>query len=316
MKILLNFIVSIIIFIYGINLFSQSLENIMNKNISKLLKKYTKTPFKGLIFGTIITALVQSSTLITITTVSLVNSNLLSFHSSLGIMMGANLGTCLTSFITSLLNIKVTSKFLFFFNPYTYIPLLLFLSLFFYFKKRIIKSKVCLGFSLFMLGLKLMQLALLPCQEYAWFKALLTSFSNPLIGLLAGIILTTLIQSSSATVAILQTISINNSINYLIAIPLIMGENIGTCLTTLVASIKTNKNAKKVAISHLLYNVFGTILFLSLFYLAYLAKLNFLNYEVNSLKIALIHTLFNFLSILAFYPFLTSFEKLINKLLK
>ena len=316
MKIFISFIISIIIFIYGIGLFSNALSKMYQKNIKNILEKYTKTPMKGIIFGTIITAIIQSSTIVTITTVGLVNSSIITFHNSLGIMMGANLGTCITSWFISILNVSNNSKVLLFLNPNTYIPILLLFGLFFYFKKRRVKSNILLGFSLFMLGLKMMQLSLDPIQEFAWFKNLLNSFNNPLIGVLSGILVTTLIQSSSATVAILQTLSSTNSLTYLIATPIIMGENIGTCITTLIASIKTSKNAKKVAVSHLLYNLIGTIIFLIIFYLAYLLKLNFIYQEVNSFKIALIHTTFNFLSIIIFYPFLNHLEKLINKIVK
>jgi len=315
MNILFNFIISIVVFIYGIQLFSSSLESLYQKNIKNILEKYTKTPFKGIIFGTIFTAIIQSSSLTTITTVSLVNSNLITFHSSLGIMMGANLGTCVTSWVISFLNLG-SSNILFFLNPNNYIPLLLIIGLIFYFKKRIVKGKILIGFAMFMLGLKMMQLSLLPVQEYAWFKDLLISFNNPLIGVLTGIVLTCIIQSSSATVAILQTISEGSKLNYLITIPIIMGENIGTCLTTLIASIKTSKNAKRVAVSHLLYNVIGTIIFLIIFYIIYIFKLDIIYEEVNSLKIALIHTIFNFLSIIIFYPFLNFFEKLIKRIVK
>lgn len=316
MKIFISFIISIIIFIYGIGLFSNALSKMYQKNIKNILEKYTKTPIKGIIFGTIITAIIQSSTIVTITTVGLVNSSIITFHNSLGIMMGANLGTCITSWFISILNISNNNKVLLFLNPNTYIPILLLFGLFFYFKKRRVKSNILLGFSLFMLGLRMMQLSLDPIQEFAWFKNLLNSFNNPLIGVVSGIIVTTLIQSSSATVAILQTLSSTNSLTYLIATPIIMGENIGTCITTLIASIKTSKNAKKVAVSHLLYNLIGTIIFLIIFYLAYLLKLNFIYKEVNSFKIALIHTAFNFLSIIIFYPFLNYLEKLINRLVK
>lgn len=315
MSILFKLIISIVIFIYGIQLFSSSLECLYKKNIKTILEKYTKTSLKGIIFGTIFTAIIQSSSLTTITTVSLVNSNLITFHSSLGIMMGANLGTCVTSWIISFLNLE-GSNILFFLNPNNYIPLLLFLGLIFYFKKRVIKGKILIGFAMFMLGLKMMQLSLLPVQEYAWFKNILVTFNNPLIGVLIGIVLTCIIQSSSATVAILQTISEGSQLNYLMVTPIIMGENIGTCLTTLIASINTNRNAKMVAVSHLLYNIIGTIIFLIIFYIIYIFKLNIIYEEVNSLKIALIHTIFNFLSILIFYPFLNFFEKLIKRIVK
>ena len=315
MKILFKFIISIMIFIYGIKLFSNSLEIIMSNNIKNTLEKYTKTPLKGIIFGTILTSIIQSSTLTTTITVGLVNSNLITFHNSLGIMMGANLGTCVTSWIISLLKLG-NNNYLILLNPNTYIPLLLTIGLIFYFKKRKIKGKILIGFGLFMLGLLMIQDSLMPLKNYAWFKSLLVSFNNPLLGVLSGIIITTLIQSSSATVAILQTLSESNSLNYLIATPIIMGENIGTCITTLIASIPTNKNARKVAISHLLYNIIGTIIFLIIFYIAYLFKLKFIYQEVNSFKIAMIHTLFNFLSILIFYPFLNNLENLINKITK
>ena len=316
MKIFISFLFSIIVFIYGIQLFSNSLSNMYQKNIKKVLEKYTKTPLKGIIFGTITTSIIQSSTLVTITTVGLVNSGIMTFHNSLGIMMGANLGTCITSWIISLLNLGNNNTFLMFLNPNTYIPLMLIIGIIFYFKKRKTRSKIIIGFSLFMLGLNMMQRSLLPLQNFIWFKNLLNSFNNPLIGVISGILITTLIQSSSATVAILQTLSETNSLNYFMATPIIMGENIGTCITTLIASIKTSKNARKVAVSHLLYNIIGTIIFLIIFYFIYILKLNFIYNKVNSFSIALIHTTFNFLSIIIFYPFLNYLEKLINKLVK
>lgn len=315
MTILFNFLISITLFIYGINLFSKGLENLCQKNIKFILEKYTKTPFKGIFLGTILTALIQSSAITTITTVGLVNSGIITFHNSLGIIMGANLGTCITSWLVSFLNISKNSKLFLFLNPNTYIPLLLILGIIL-FSKHKNKSYICLGFALFMLGLLMMQNSLEPIKDFFWFKNLLLSFDNPLFGVFIGIILTTIMQSSSATIAILQTVSDTNHLTYFMATPIIMGENIGSCLTTIVASLNTSKNAKKVAISHLLYNIIGTIIFLIIFYFLNLFKLNFLNYEVNSFKIAIIHTLFNFFSILIFYPFLNKLEKFINFLVK
>ena len=314
MKILFSFILSVTIFIYGIQLFTSSLENTYKLSIKSILEKYTKTSVKGIVLGTILSALCGSSSIIMVTTIGLVNSSILSFHSSLGIMMGANLGTCITSWITSIFNIKTTTSY--FLNPSTYIPFILLLGLLFYLKNRIRKSNFFIGFGLFLLGLSMLQTSLLPIMKYAWFKKIILSFNNPIIGLLTGIIVTCLIQSSSATVAILQTISLNGTLNYLMTIPIIMGENIGSCLTSLVSSFNTKKNAKKVALSHLLYNVIGTIIFFLIFYIIYLLKLNFIEKEVNTYSIALIHTLFNFFSIIIFYPFLNLFEKLINLIIK
>ncbi len=316
MTILFNFLISILLFIYGINLFSSSLENIYQDKIKDILQKYTKTPLKGIIFGTIITSLIGSSTIVTIGTVSLVNSSLISFHNSLGIMMGANLGTCITSWLVGLLNVSNTSNILKLFNLNTYIPILLLIGLIYSFKKRPVRGNILIGFAIFMLGLMMLSKSLNPISKYAWFKTMLLLFDNPLLGVLIGIITTSILQSSSATIAILQTISESNYLTYQNAIPIIMGENIGTCLTTLVASIGTSKNAKKVAVSHLLYNIIGTVIFMILFYLAKLFSLSFLDIKVNSFHIALIHTMFNFLSILIFYPFLKKLENLINHLVK
>ncbi len=316
MTILFNFLISILLFIYGINLFSSSLENIYQDKIKDILQKYTKTPLKGIIFGTIITSLIGSSTIVTIGSVSLVNSNLISFHNSLGIMMGANLGTCITSWLVGFFNISNSSNILKLFNLNTYIPLLLLIGLIYSFKKRPVKSNILIGFAIFMLGLMMLSKSLNPISKYAWFKKMLLLFDNPILGILVGIITTSILQSSSATIAILQTISESNYLTYQNAIPIIMGENIGTCLTTLVASITTSKNAKKVAVSHLLYNIIGTIIFMILFYLAKFFSLKLLNIRVNSFHIALIHTMFNFLSIFIFYPFLKKLENLINHLVK
>ena len=314
MKILLNFILSICMFIYGLQLFSNSLGNI-NIRIKNILEHYTKNAKSGIILGTITTAIVQSSSIITSITVSLVNKNVITFHSSIGIMMGANFGTFITSWITSILSIETntTSTFL---NFNTYTPLLLLIGLLFYFKKRTRISNTIIGYAFFILGLSMMQKSLTPIMEYKFFKDIIYSLNNPILGLTIGIITTCLVQSSSATVAILQTISNKKKLNYYMSIPIILGENIGSCITTIIASIGTVKNAKKVAISHLLYNIIGTIIFIIIFYLSKLLSLKYLYIQVNSNSIALIHTLFNFLSIIIFYPFLNSFENLINKLVK
>ena len=312
--ILLNFLFSICLFIYGLQLFSNSLGNIQEK-VKKILENYTSSSKRGIILGTIVTSIIQSSSIITAITVGLVNSNVISFHSSIGVMMGANLGTCITSWITSLLSVQSKSSSLIF-NINTYTPILLLIGLYFYFKNRKRLSNLFVGYSLFLFGLNLMQTTLNPIMEYKFFKDLIYSFNNPIIGIIIGIISTCLVQSSSATIAILQTISNKQKLTYYMTIPIILGENIGSCVTTLISSIGTNKNAKKVALSHLFYNIIGSFIFIIIFYLMYYLKTKILYYQVNSYSIALIHTIFNFLSIIIFYPFLNIFEKFINNLLK
>ncbi len=300
-------------FIYGMQLFSNSLGNIQTR-IKNILENYTNSPKRGIILGTIVTALVGSSSIITVITVGLVNSNVITFHSSIGIMMGANLGTCVTSWITSFLSLNESSSPIFNLNTYT--PILLLIGLVFYFKKKRRLSNLFIGYSLFMLGLSMIGSTLSPIMEYKAFKDLITSLNSPILGLLVGMITTCLVQSSSATVAILQSISNKGKLNYYMTIPIILGENIGSCITTMISSIGTSKNAKKVSYSHLFYNIIGTIIFLILFYISKYFKLIYLQKQVNSNSIALIHTLFNFLSIIIFYPFLAYFEKFINKLVK
>jgi len=311
MKLLLNLILSISMFLYGIQLFSSSFGNIQDR-IKDIFKNYTNSPKKGIILGTIITCLIQSSSIITVITVSLVNSNVISFYSSIGIIMGANLGTCITSWITSFFSFETTS----FINPSTYTPLFLLIGTILYFKKKNRLSNFFIGFAFFMLGINMIQKSLNPIMEYKLFKDIILSLNNPLLGLIIGIILTFIVQSSSATIAILQTISNKSRLTYYMSIPIILGENIGSCITTLIASINTNKNAKRVAYAHLFYNIIGTIIFLVLFYLSKFLKLTYLNSSVNSNSIALIHTIFNFVSIIIFYPFLNLFYRFINKIVK
>ncbi len=313
MKLLLNFILSISMFLYGIELFSNSLGNIETR-IKTILENYTNSPKRGIFLGTILTSIVQSSSIVMIITIGLVNSNVISFHSSLGIMMGSNLGTCITSWITSFMSKETISNSLL--NMNTYIPILFFLGLLLYFKERKRLSSLFIGYALFLFGLYQMQTTLHPIMEYSWFKELMNCLKNPILGILIGVVTTCLVQSSSATIAILQTISNKKKLTYYMATPIILGENIGSCITTLISCIHTNKNAKKVALSHLFYNIIGTFIFILLFYIFDFFKLNFLNYQVNSNSIALIHTLFNFLSILIFFPFLNSFESFINKIVK
>ena len=298
MKLLLNFILSICLFIYGLQLFSTSLGNIETR-IKNVLKKYTKNAKYGIILGTITTAIVQSSSIITSITVSLVNSSIITFHESIGIMMGANLGTCITSWITSFLSIETSTTSLLNFNNYT--PILLLIGLILYFKKRTRLSNILIGYGFFILGLSMMQKTLTPIMEYKLFKDIIYSLNNPLLSLLIGIITTSILQSSSATVAILQTISNKKKLTYYMAIPIIVGENIGTCITTIIATIGTNKNAKKVALSHLFYNIIGTLIFIIIFYISNFLELKYISLQVNSYSIALIHTLFNFLSLFKFF---------------
>lgn len=310
MKILLEFILSLCIFIYGIQLFSKGITNLESHKFKTLLIKYTNTKFKGIILGTILTIIIQSSGIVTILTLSLVNSNLISFTNTIGIIMGSNLGTCFTSWITSILNYN----FFIFLNPITYTPIFILLGLINY-KKNINKSNMLLGLTFFLLGLKMLNNSLNPIMNYPWFNNLLNTLNNPFLGILSGIIITSVIGSSTATVAILQSITKTQSITYLNSIPIIMGENIGSSITGLIGSINTRKEAKLVSIFNLIYNILGTIVFFIIYLIFYYLKVNIIYKTINSYHIALIHTIFNLLSIIIFYPFTKLIEKLLRKFL-
>ena len=313
MSIILEFILSICIFIYGIQLFSKGISNLVNEKAKNLLIKYTNTKFKGIILGTILTIIIQSSGIVTILTLSFVNSNLIDFSNTLGIIMGSNLGTCFTSWLTSFIN---TNNFLVFLNPTFYTPIFILLGLIFFLKNKIDKSNTLLGLTFFLLGLKMLNNSLTPIMNYSWFKNLLIILNNPLLGILLGIILTSIIGSSAATVAILQTITKTGSITYLNSIPIILGENIGSSITGILGSINTKKDAKMVSIFNLLYNLLGTIIFMLIYFIFYFLKVRFLYLKINSYHIALIHTLFNFLSIIVFYPYTKYLERLTRKMVK
>lgn len=313
MSIILEFILSVCIFIYGIQLFSKGISNLVNEKAKNLLIKYTNTKFKGIILGTILTIIIQSSGIVTILTLSFVNSNLIDFSNTLGIIMGSNLGTCFTSWLTSFIN---TNNFLVFLNPTFYTPIFILLGLIFFLKNKIDKSNTLLGLTFFLLGLKMLNNSLTPIMNYSWFKSLLIILNNPFLGILLGIILTSIIGSSAATVAILQTITKTGGITYLNSIPIILGENIGSSITGILGSINTKKDAKMVSIFNLLYNLLGTIIFMLIYFIFYFLKVRFLYLKINSYHIALIHTLFNFLSIIVFYPYTKYLERLTRKMVK
>lgn len=313
MKIILEFILSICIFIYGIQLFSKGISNLINKNIKNLLIKYTNTKFKGIILGTILTVIIQSSGIVTILTLSFVNSNLISFSNTIGIIMGSNLGTCFTSWLTSILN---TNNYLIFLNPSFYTPIFILIGLICFLKNKINKSNTLLGLSFFLLGFKMLNNSLTQFLNFTWFRSLLLILNNPFLGILLGFILTSIIGSSTATVFILQTITKTGNITYLNSIPIILGENIGSSITGILGSIKTKKNAKMVSTFNFLYNLLGTIIFMLIYFIFYFLKVRFLYLKINSYHIALIHTLFNFLSIIVFYPYTKYLERLTRKMVK
>lgn len=296
----LNFIIGITLFLFAINNLTKDLKNINHHKIEKLLNQHNNK-YRGILIGTFTTMIIQSSSFVTVLLVSLVDSGLMSLNDSIGIIMGSNIGTCLTSWILSLSHLNSYNSL---FSIHTFLGIMAILTLFFFRKKQ--KNKANLTFSLIILilGMNIMSESLLPLTKLSWFTHLLYYLTNPLLGLIAGIIITAIFQSSSVVIGIIESLTISKKINFLLGFTLILGSNIGTCITSLIASINTNKTSKKVSMFHLLFNIIGTLIFLIGFYiLNYFFQFTFTFKPINAFHIALIHTLFNILSTFILLPF-------------
>lgn len=302
------------LFLFGMHTLSGALEKFAGVNLERWLEKLTSNPIKGVALGAGVTALIQSSAATTVMMVGFVNSGIMKLSQAIGVIMGANIGTTATSWLLSLSAVEgegIVSLF----KPTTFTPILAVIGIIMLMFMKSDKKKtlgvIFLGFATLMFGMNAMSEAVKPLENNEAFGQFMTAFSNPVLGVITGAALTALIQSSSVSVGILQTFSKTSGITYSIALPIILGTNIGSCVTALISSIGANKSAKRVAIVHLYFNIIGTLLFLSLFYIldAFL-DFAFMNNALNSLGIAIIHTVFNVLTTLFFLPFTKQLEKL------
>ena len=284
-------------FLYGMKVMSTGLEKSSNGTLTKNLNKITKNQFVALLFGAGMTIAVQSSSAVTVMLVGLVNSGLLEFGQTIGVLMGSNIGTTLTAWILSLAGIDSDVIWLNLLKPTNFSPLLAFIGIIMIMlsKKEKWKSlgSVLVGFAVLMFGMMLMSDAMEPLSEMPEFTHMLTAFSNPLIAVLFGAVFTGIIQSSAASVAILQALSMSGGVTYGMAIPIIMGQNIGTCVTALISSIGVSRNAKKVAVVHLSFNIFGTLICLIPFCICdMLFDWAFIDWDISPFMIAIIHSIF------------------------
>lgn len=295
------------LFLYGMHLMSTSLENMSGGVLERTLEKSTSSKWKALLLGTIATAIVQSSSATTVMTVGFVNGGIMSLDQAVGIIMGANIGTTATAWILSLTGIQGSSLLVQMLKPTSFTPILAvigaILAMFSKRQKQKTIGGVLCGFAVLMYGMHIMSSAVAPLADMPEFASIMTKFSNPLLGVLTGAVITGIIQSSSASVGILQAISLTGGVTYGIAIPIIMGQNIGTCVTALLSCIGATKNAKRTAMVHLYFNIIGTILFLALFYsLNAIMHFTFLDDVLDPAHIAIIHTSFNVLTTAALLP--------------
>lgn len=296
------------LFLYGMNLLGDGLAELSGGRLAKVLGRLTDSSFKAVLAGTGITALIQSSSAATVMVVGFVNSGIMGLEQAAGVIMGANIGTTVTSWILGLTGIESTSFLLQLFKPASFSPIAAALGVCLILFSRREKWKnmgdVLMGFALLMFGMNTMSEAARPLGDMPEFANLLTRFSNPLFGMLAGMVFTAFIQSSSASVGILQALCRTGAVGYGMAVPVIMGQNIGTCVTALLSSIGASGNAKRAALIHLYFNVFGTALFMAGFYAVNaIQPFAFLAESATPFGIAALHSLFNVTAVVCLMPF-------------
>ena len=305
------------LFLYGMNIMGSGLEKASGGKLERVLEKMTSNPIKGVFLGAVVTAVIQSSSAVTVMVVGFVNSGIMQLSQAVGIIMGANIGTTATSWILSLSGLDSSDPVVAIFKPTSFAPLVAFVGIVLIFldkngKKKDIGS-ILIGFAILMYGMTAMSDAVEPLKDSPEFANILLMFSNPILGVLAGAVFTAIIQSSSASIGILQALSSTGAITAGSAIPILLGQNIGTCVTAMISSVGTSRNAKRAAMVHLYFNVIGTILFLILFYsLDFFIDFAFKSDPLDAFGIAVIHTVFNVLSTAVLLPFSKQLEKLAN----
>ncbi len=316
---ILTMIGGLCLFLFGMSLMGDGLERAAGNGLRSLLGKLTANRFLGFLTGMAVTAVIQSSSATTVMVVGFVNSGLMNLGQAINVIMGANIGTTVTSWILSLSGIEGSNLFVQLLKPTSFTPILALIGIGFQMFAKSSRKKdvgvVLLGFAVLMFGMDTMSGAVEGLKNEGWFTDLFLMFTNPLLGVLAGALLTGIVQSSSASVGILQALSSTGAVSYAAAIPIIMGQNIGTTVTALLSSIGTNKNARRAAFLHMLFNVMGTMLLLPVFWLVKeLVEPAILSVGADRLGISICHTAFNVICTLVLLPCAGLLEKLVCRL--
>lgn len=311
----LSMIGGLALFLYGMHVMGEGLSKVSGGKMEKILESLTSNPLKAVGLGALVTAVIQSSSATTVMVVGFVNSGIMKLSQAVGVIMGANIGTTITSWILSLSGIESDSFFIQLFKPTSFSPILAIIGVAFLLFAKSEKKKdigtIFLGFAVLMFGMESMSAAVKPLADVPEFTGILTAFSNPLLGMLAGAVLTAVIQSSSASVGILQALCVTGAVSYSVAIPIILGQNIGTCVTALLSAIGAKKNAKRAAMVHLYFNIIGTAVFLVVFYGLHMAfDFQFMGQAANAAGIAVAHSAFNVFATCILLPFSKGLEKL------
>lgn len=306
-------------FLYGITIMSTGLEKIAGGRLERILKKMTSNPLKSLIFGAGITAAIQSSSAVTIMLVGLVNSGIMKLSQAIGVIMGSNIGTTITAWILSLSGIESSNFFVQLLKPESFSPIMALVGVILIMASTNNKRKnvgaVLVGFAILMFGMDVMKDAMAPLADMPQFTHILTAFTNPILGVAVGTIVTAIIQSSAASIGILQALSMVGGMTYAMAIPIIMGQNIGTCASAMLSSIGVNTNAKRVAAVHVLFNIIGVIICLSIFEAGHaLLNFKFASNNITPFGIATVHSIFNIVTTILLFPFTKLLEKMAIRL--
>ena len=295
-------------FLFGMHVMSGSLEKLAGGNLQKILKEVTSNPIKSLFFGAIVTIAIQSSSALTVMLVGLVNSGIMELAQTVGVIMGSNIGTTLTAWILSLSGIESDNLFISMLKPENFSPVIALIGVIMIMGSKKEKRKdvgiIMAGFAVLMYGMQLMSGAVSPLADMPEFTGLLTTFNNPFLGVLVGAVFTGVIQSSAASVGVLQALAMTGAISYSMAIPIIMGQNIGTCITAFLSSVGGSKNARRTAMVHFYFNLIGSILFLvGIYAIQYTVGFSFWDNAIDKGGIANFHTLFNLTCTVLFLPF-------------
>lgn len=306
-------------FLYGISTMSQGLEKIAGGKLEQLLKKMTSNPFKSFALGAFITAVIQSSSAVTVMLIGLVNSRIMNLSQTVSVIIGANVGTTITAWMLSLTAIQENASWFFkLLKPESFSPLFAFIGICMLMMSRNNRKKstgsVLIGFAILMTGMEFMAGAMAPLANHPEFKSIMTMFHNPILGFVVGLVMTMLIQSSSASIGILQALTLVGGVSWGVAIPIILGQNLGTCLSAILASIGVNTNARRVAGIHIIFNFLGVLIFLPLFIvLQFLFNFDFINSDINPFGVALFHSAYNIFTATILFPWTKLIETLAIK---
>lgn len=304
------------LFLYGMEMLGDGLKKASGGKLEMILEKLTSNKLMAVLLGAGVTAVIQSSSATTVMVVGFVNSGIMKLSRAVGVILGANVGTTITAWILSLAEIQGTTLFFKFLKPTSFSPILAIIGVFILMVSKSEKKKsvatIMVGFAILMFGMDTMSTAVEPLADMPEFANILLMFSNPVLGMLVGLILTAIIQSSSASIGILQALCVTGAVSFSSAIPIIMGQNVGTCVTALISCAGASRNAKRAALVHLYYNLIITISFMVIFYtLESFISFDFMGEAASAVSIAVIHTVFNIVAVIVMFPFTKILEKLV-----